>query len=366
MITTTTVRGAGSSLLRAGLCVFLIAAGALLGCSPKGITLDEFLAMERQATAEVANPAPAPTFGERLSPFTVGPGDVLGVSVLGGQDTATPIAVAVRVYDDGTVDLPLVGAVAVGGLQLTQAEKAIQAAYVEKAFQEAVVHVVLEEPDTIEVLVTGPVGRPGLVRLARNERGLVQAMAAAGGYLPSSGCVTLVRLRDPGKTVTVNLANPDEVRGAMTMPPLQDGDMIAVATADPNTVFVGGLVNVPGPQSYPPGVRVTVLQAVAAAAGLRTDIFPDEAVLVRHRPDGTDVRVCLDLSRITDGDDPNIELAAGDILWVPHTFETRVQEWINRNIYFRAGAAASVNYNFVHTKDILNGDEDDTSIFIGN
>ena len=368
MITNPMAMGAGRALVRARFGVSLIVVGAVLcaGCGTNGITLDEFLAMERETTDEVAQPAAA-SFAPRLAPYTLGAGDVLTVRVIGGQETAAPITVAARIYDDGTIDLPLVGAVAVGGLQLTAAEKAIQAAYVEKAFQEAVVHVVLEEPDTIEVLVTGTVGRPGLVALPRNQRGLIQAVAAAGGFSQAaSGSVTLVRLRDPAETITMNLADPDQVRAAIALPPLQEGDMIAVAAADPNTVFVGGLVNIPGPQSYPSGVRVTVLQAIAAAAGLRTDVFPDEAVLVRHLDNGTDVRVCLDISRITDGADPNIQLTAGDILWVPHTAETRVQEWINRNIYFRAGASAGLQYNFLYNKDILNGTDEDTTVLIGN
>ncbi len=369
MTTTTKARGAATRIVRTRLGISLLAAGALLcgGCGPKGMTLDEFLAMEAMATAEVTEPPPPVTFGPRLAPYAIGPGDVLAVNVIGGQETQMPIAVEARVYEDGTIDLPLVGAVQVGSLELTEAEKAIQAAYVAKAFQEAVVHLVLQQPDTIDVLVTGTVERPGLIRLPRNERGLVQAVAAAGGFSQAaSGCVKLVRLREPAETITVNLTHPDQVRTALALPPLQEGDMVEVAAADPNTVFVGGLVNVPGPQSYPQGVRVTVLQALAAASGLRTDVFPDQAVLVRHRADGQAVRVCLDLSRIEDGDDPNLQLAAGDILWVPHTAGTRVQEWINRNIYFRAGASASLNYNFLHNKDILNGDEEGTTVLIGN
>jgi hypothetical protein len=58
--------------------------------------------------------------------------------------------------------------------------------------------------------------------------------------------------------------------------------------------------------------------------------------------DGRDVYVKLRLNRLATGKDPNIALAAGDILWVPETLGTRVQDWINRNIYLRAGA--SVNY----------------------
>jgi hypothetical protein len=88
---------------------------------------------------------------------------------------------------------------------------------------------------------------------------------------------------------------------------------------------------------------MTVLQAIAAAGGLRTDVTPREATLIRRLPDGNDVHVRLNLDGMSRGNDPNLVLAAGDILWVPHTAETLVQDWVNRNIFVRAGV--SVNYN---------------------
>ena len=144
--------------------------------------------------------------------------------------------------------------------------------------------------------------------------------------------------------------------------------MVAVEAANPNTVFVGGLVMAPSPQAYPPGTQVSVLQALAAAGGLRTDVIPREATLIRHMPNGKDVHVKLDLNRLGTGKDPNIQLAAGDILWVPHTIETRVQEWISRNIYFRAGADVRATYNVIGTKDFLHGyrgGQQGTSLLIG-
>lgn len=70
-------------------------------------------------------------------------------------------------------------------------------------------------------------------------------------------------------------------------------------------------------------------------------------------PDGQDVYVKLDLDRLTTGKDANIALAAGDILWVPHTLQTRFQEWVSRNIYVRGGINTGLTYNFIHSKDIL-------------
>jgi hypothetical protein len=170
------------------------------------------------------------------------------------------------------------------------------------------------------------------------------AIVGAGGASElASGVVSLRRLRNPHEEVTLDLTKPMELRAALALEPLRDGDVVNVHAATPNTIYVGGLVVAPRPQSYPPGVEVSVLQAIAGSGGLRTDIFPKLGTLIRRMPDGRDVHVKLDLDRIGDGRDPNILLAAGDILWVPHTWETRVQEWISQNIYIRAGA--SVHYD---------------------
>jgi len=102
-------------------------------------------------------------------------------------------------------------------------------------------------------------------------------------------------------------------------------------------------VVMPGPQPYAPGTHVTVLQALAAASGLRTDLTPRYATLSRQM-NGRDVHVKLDLDRIQKSKDPNITLAAGDVLWVPFTLETRIEDWLNRNFFFRVGASVNANY----------------------
>ncbi|NQU76969.1 MAG: hypothetical protein HQ546_11715, partial [Planctomycetes bacterium] len=110
--------------------------------------------------------------------------------------------------------------------------------------------------------------------------------------------------------------------------------------AQPNMIYVYGLVNSPAPQIYTPGTQVTVLQAIAGANGLRTDLTPRQATLIR-RSQGKDVHVKLNMDRLSKGQDENIVLAGGDILYVPPTFETVVQDFFNRTFYLRAGATAS-------------------------
>lgn len=362
---------------RAGAMVRLslvaLIASLAIGCnSDYRISMEEFLEMQRQFDQQPASEPGAETITDiqidtQLGSYKVVRSDVLLVTVIAGEQASEGSTYRARVRRDGTVELPLVGAVNVADMELEDAEEAIKQEYLAKAYHQATVNVMVAEPYTANVIVSGAVSRPGMVALPGNQRNLLYAIVSAGGVSSqASGKVTLCRLRDPQDKVTLDLSDPGDLAQALALAPLKSGDMVAVEAANPNTVYVGGLVNVPMQQNYPPGVRVTVLQAIAASAGLRSDIFPKEATLIRRMPDGKDVHVKLNLKRLAKGEDENITLAAGDILWVPHTLETRIQEWINSNIYLRAGARANLSYDFIHTKDILTGvDDGGTSLLIG-
>ncbi len=321
------------------------------GCSDHRISLGRFLELQ-QETREAAAVAPSveeladarDLLDQKLGPYRTGPGDVLLITLISADEVTVIPEVQVRTDRNGEIDLPIVGAVKVAGLELEDVDDAVRNAFVPGVVKDAVVHVQLVEPKATAVMVTGAVTSPGLVLLRRTEQNLLFAIVGAGGASElASGEVTLRRIRRPTEGVTLDLTNPVELKAALALDPLEDGDIISVHAAAPNTIYVGGLVNGPRPQAYPPGVSVTVLQAIAGAGGLRTDIFPKDGTLIRRMPGGKDVHVKLELNRIADGRDPNILLAAGDILWVPHTWETRTQDFVNRNFFLRAGV--SVNYN---------------------
>jgi len=330
------------------LAVLLLAA---VGCADHRIPLKEFLGMQQTACRAPASqpaatePTTVPAVERSFGAYKVGPSDVLLVTVTGPETAGPAQTLKVRVNRHGMISLPIVGEVKVSDMELEDVEQAIRRAYVPNVYRQAVVHVDLISPRLTQVLVIGAVTSPGLVQLPRTERNLLFAIDRAGGVsAAASGMVTLRRLRDPAASVTINLTDPEGLRRAFAMAPLEDGDIVHVHAATPNVIFVGGLVNSPHPQSYPPGVEVTLLQAIAAAGGLRTDVTPREATLIRRLPNGKDVHVKINLDRVICGRDPNITLQPGDILWVPETPLTRLQDWFNRNVFFRAGVAATVTY----------------------
>ncbi len=330
---------------RGGRLAVVIVGLGFLGCAGEHrISLAEFQQRVRAAPSaaeETPSQTPPINVDDHLGPYRVGPGDVINV-VLHGE---APIpALQTRVNRSGEIDLPLVGRIKVGDMELEDVEDAIRSALVPGVLTEVLVYVELVDVGTTNVLVVGAVSDPGLIPLRRTERNMLYAIAAAGGMSElASGRATLRRIRSPEEAVTFDLRDPVQLQRAIALKPLDAGDMIDVQSAKPNTVFVGGLVARAGPQTYPVGSEVTILQVLAAAGGVRTDIFPREGTLIRRMPDGKDAHVKLNLNRLALGQDPNITLIAGDILWIPETWDTRVESFINQNFFLRAGV--SVNYN---------------------
>lgn len=299
------------------------------------------------ANAVTSQPVFAPTTSPAKRPYLLGPEDVITVSLTGlsGIDTLSEATeVNARIAHDGTINLPLVGAIDVAGYDVVDAEKAIRAAYVPRFVPTLAVGVQIAQFKTTDIVVVGAAQLPGLVYLRRNERDVLHAVAAAGGMAQNaSGEVILRRINQPDSEIRLFLRDPAKLRSVLALDPLQSGDVVDVVAAQPNTIFVGGLVNLPGPREFPPGTKVSILQALAASGGVIEDVFPKEGTLIRSMPNGEDVHVKLDLDRLRSGKDPNLQLAAGDILWVPETFGTRTMAFLNQSLFFRAGATVSYN-----------------------
>ncbi len=330
-----------------------------VGCATKDhrISVSQLLELEAsELLAMQSEDAPVPqtkaAMNQNLGPYRAGPNDVLTITLTRADQPALFPATQFRVDKNGEIDLPVVGAVKLDGLELDDVEDKIRATYVPGVLTDAVVHVEILTPETTNVLVVGAVSAPGFVALQRHELNLLYAIVGAGGVSDvASGEASLQRIRQPGEVQTFDLRNPLDLQQAIALKPLEQGDIVHVKAAAPNTIIVGGLVMGSSPQTYPSGTNVSVLQAIASAGGLRTDVHPKTGTLVRRLPSGREVRVRLNLDRIAMGQEKNLDLKAGDILWVPYTFETRLQEFVNKNFFMRAGI--SVNYS-VSGREFLN------------
>lgn len=348
--------------------LFFAVAFLASGCHDDRISVHDFLATEQpqpgtqamspreqaaaatQPAAQMAVPGLEPW---ATGPYTVGPDDVLAITIVGLEAASLPPAYQARVSQQGQIRLPSIGAVDVAGLTLDQLEGRILEKYAGKIRDAETQVTVAAEVKTygpVSVTVFGDIYRASnaqfqVVELRHDRASVLLAIQSAGGFLDFGGRVTLIPARNPGQPVLFDLSNREDLVRAAKPGTVQQSDLLIVDNRPHQAIYVYGLVNMPGPIPMPRGATMSVLQTIGAAGGPLLAFEPREATLMRRKPAGDVVRVKLDLDKIKQGKDPDITLAAGDVLVVPHNAATRIEEYINRVFQPRIGAGIETTYN---------------------
>ena len=119
--------------------------------------------------------------------YILGPGDILEVTIHDLYPSEAVRPLRCPVMGSGDIQLPLVGAVHVGGMNQLQAHKVITAAYTDEYIKDPRTNVYLVEASTTNVLVIGEVNRPGAYKLPKYENDVAHALAMAGGIGDEAG-----------------------------------------------------------------------------------------------------------------------------------------------------------------------------------
>lgn len=263
-------------------------------------------------TAAAIPPAPATESQPSTAPesLLIGPGDLLRITVLREPELEQHL----RVLDSGEIVLSLAGQVSVQGLTPAQAAARIAAQYRDGNFllhPEASVFV--EEYATQAVTILGQVVHPGSVRLTA-PRTLIDVISLAGGLTPDADRhIVLERGGKDGERIHTFLSNraEDALNADILVRP---GDTILVPKA--GIVYVLGDVAHPGGYVMQNDSQLTVLQAIALAAGTSKTASEKRVRLVRS-VDGLSHSIDLPLRDMERGRAPDVPLCANDILYVP-------------------------------------------------
>lgn len=248
----------------------------------------------------------------------IGPGDLLHVTVMSEPE----LEQHVRVLDSGDVNLPLIGDVHVSGLDPARAEAAIAKRYLDENFlKHPSVSVFVEQYATQPVSVLGQVVKPGTYTITA-PRTLLDLLAMAGGLTALADRHIMVE-RAPGakqREVRVFLSNrSDDALLANVM--IEPGDTILVPKA--GVVYVLGDVRRPGGYPMQNESRMTVLEAIAMAAGVNRTADEKKAVVI-HNVNGQFDAEPLLLRKIMRGEAPDELLQANDVIYVPFSFAKNV------------------------------------------
>jgi protein involved in polysaccharide export with SLBB domain len=118
----------------------------------------------------------------------------------------------------GNVQLPLVGAVHVAGLNLLQVQEAITKAYRDKGqLNDPLITVTIAEKSMTTVGVYGEVKNAGPVKLPKGETDVGHALIAAGGLLDDAGMTIEVHRRRPAPQGNP-AGHPEQARMERTRP----------------------------------------------------------------------------------------------------------------------------------------------------
>lgn len=288
------------------------------------------------AGSESTPPVPQVPKAPRLSAdsgvgpdYEIGPEDVLKIEVFQVND----LDETVRVSNDGTIAVPLLGRIVASGRTPDQLRKVLEQAYGLNYLQNPQVSVFVTEFHAQPISVIGAVQKPGLYQIT-GPRTLVEALSLAGGLASGKGAA-------PGKTVYVTrqagfpnlhvvpgmqLVAPNKIainikdllytRDTGLDVPIRPHDIIAVAKA--SVIYVAGSgVRKPGGFVLEDRDEVSVIQAMAMAEGLAPDAAKHHARIIHTEADGSRVDIPIDIEKILKQKAPDPNLAANDILYVP-------------------------------------------------
>ena len=221
-------------------------------------------------TPPAAVSAPPPSVSAAPG-YRVGKGDELDIAVIGREDYKA----RVRVQEDGTIQLPLIGSIQVVDKTALEIRNVISGLLQSGGyFVSPAINVTVISFASRYVTVLGQVVTPGVVAIDRNYR-LSEVIARAGGVSnPSINTITVTSANGQSRDFLLNVI---ATGGPDVDPLITDGDKVFVAA--PKTFYIYGQVNAPG--NYPIEPGMTVRMALARAGGLTSLGSAKKVKLVR-------------------------------------------------------------------------------------
>lgn len=260
--------------------------------------------------------------------YVIGPEDVLSLEVLNVPE----LKQTVRVENDGTIPVKLLGHVKAAGLTTSQLRANLESEWGKTYLEDPKLSIFIREFHAQPISVIGAVEKPGLYQLT-GPRTLVEVISMAGGlgkkssnppgrflYITRKGGFDDLQLAEGMEQSAPDQLEIDLRRLVQTRDPalnikMKPFDIVSVSKA--GIIYVIGAVKKPGGFVMEDREKVTVLQALSMAEGFGAYPKKSAARIVRRPDDGTRIEVPIDLGKVMKGTAEDVEMAANDILIVP-------------------------------------------------
>ena len=257
-------------------------------------------------------------FDLRRSDYRIGRQDLLEITVFDVDE----LDQTVRVADDGSITMPLLGRLAVEGLTKGELEALIARLLEARYVRDPQVTVFVKEYESKRVAVSGAVKKPGAYEML-GRKTLLEMISVAGGLDSDLGKeIVIFRPRQDGSTqrIPVDLDrlvyDADPELNLVIAP----GDIIYVPNIERVRIFVSGAVKNPDLYEVPRDEPVTVLKAITIAGGTTDRAAEKRVQVIRMDADGKRVTLLVNLRDVKKGKAEDPILQKDDIVLVPESF----------------------------------------------
>jgi polysaccharide export outer membrane protein len=250
--------------------------------------------------------------------YRIGAGDLLEIKVF----ELEALSQVVRVSEDGSITLPLLGRVEVEGLTQDGVASKLAGLLAAKYVKNPQVTVFIKEYKSKQVAVIGAVEKPGSYELI-GRKNLLQMVSAAGGFTDqATDEIYILREDGTGSAVTIPIDLKDLlVNGNQALNiPIEPNDVINVPVDREIKVFVFGRVTQPGALKFKLSEKVTLLKAIAQAGGWAEGAKKSAVVITRKDKSGQESQIKVNVKDILSGKRKDIPLQEGDVVFVPESF----------------------------------------------
>jgi polysaccharide export outer membrane protein len=254
--------------------------------------------------------------------YRVGAGDRIFLSVPQRPDLNRELVIG----ENGTVELPLIGEVEIGGLTAAEIETKLLLAIQDYYPSITDIDVAVTKALSQVIYVSGQVRTPGKYTFTSPPK-VWEAIREAGGPLPTASLdnVRIIKDRSRGGTsFLINVQAALEGGSIEDLPDLEAGDTIIIPareeayTGEYGVNVIGAVVR---PGVYRLQARQDLVSAILLAGGPIEEASITKISIIRPNGDGTVSTVEIDLKQYLEHGDPfsNPKLHPGDTVHVPRS-----------------------------------------------
>ncbi len=254
--------------------------------------------------------------------YRLGPDDLISLTVYLHPELSVPqpgstsTGGGALITSDGTVELPLIGSIKLGGLTLEEAQAKVADAF-SQYINDPKVAVELVQAESLKYYLLGSFTSPG-VKYPVHELDLLEALALGGSVDLANADLYQAYVAQGSVKLPVDLHAllvDGDLSQNITLAP---GDAVVIPSSSTEAAFVFGSVGKPGAVPFVSG-QLSLLQALAES-GMDLTNLTDARLARIHiiRSHGkTGEFLIVDARLILDGKATSFTLEPGDIVFVP-------------------------------------------------